>query len=148
MNHEIKFKGKRVDNGEWLYGWLFRDALHGALAIQQTTSEVGGDRGHMAIHTISKEVIPESVAQYIGLKDMVGTEIYHKDIMGFAGFDYEERQSQTDYFVVEFGRTHDVRYGYYLEYGSSQKVFHDEFKKGIVCGTVFENKNLIPHYQK
>lgn len=61
---QIKFRGKRIDNGEWLYGWLFKDALHGKLAIQQTTSEIGGDRGHMHIDTISREIIPESVGQF------------------------------------------------------------------------------------
>lgn len=22
MNREITFRGKRIDNGEWVYGWL------------------------------------------------------------------------------------------------------------------------------
>lgn len=135
MSHEIKFKGKRVDNGEWVYGYF---------KINKPFIE---DRYYIIVKNMAYQVEKESVAQYIGLKDMVGTEIYHKDIMGFAGFDYEERKQQTDYFVVEFGKTYDVRYGYYLATNSDQKVFHSEFAKGKVCGTVFENKDLIPHYR-
>jgi len=37
MNREIKFRGKRLDTGEWVYGWL---GLHDLIADGQTHHEV------------------------------------------------------------------------------------------------------------
>ena len=83
------------------------------------------------------------VMQYIGLKDHNGKEIYEGDIIGFDEFDYDERKDYIDYYVVDFGRTHDGRYGFYLKKNSTQKIFFTEFSKGIVRGNIYENKELL-----
>ncbi len=72
MTTETKFRGKRVDNGEWVYGWLFRDCLTGHLAIQQTTSKKMEDTGSLSIRTISPEVVENTVSQLTGLKSSDG----------------------------------------------------------------------------
>lgn len=81
MNREIIFRGKRIDNGEWVYGWLFKDLFSGKLCIQQATFKVFEDTGHGSVLSVSKEVDPETVGQYINLLDANKNKLFEGDIV-------------------------------------------------------------------
>ena len=77
---EIKFKAKRLDNGEWVKGNLIRSTV----GVKERTYIVDNFSSMSNYSVIG--VDPSTVCQFTGLKDCEGKELFEHDLIHFVGF--------------------------------------------------------------
>ena len=122
---EILFRGKRVDNGEWVEGFYvclgdtFPYILSGKLDLK---------RSYVIFEKY--EVVPETVGQYTGMEDNNGRPIFEGDILKLG-----------------IGKTRFVFYGVssfrHTIYNGYSKEFDFKDKGYQVIGNIHDNSELL-----
>lgn len=119
---EILFRGKRIDNGEWVTSNTFYQC-NGEIKLWDEPNRDG-----------YVEVIPETVGQYIGLTDKNGKKIFEGDIV--HGYWNTKFLIFFDLCCLQFraklsdGTEKDIDY-----YGDSKKI--------EVIGNIYDNPELL-----
>lgn len=145
MEDRYLFRGKRIDNGEWVQGNLIRsnDAEDGYEAIIIPTNDSnmftkGGSRGDLGFENWHR-VNETTICQCTGLKDKNGKLIFENDIME-AHID-EDFPEDVSRFKVEWngkGWIENHPDGVDREYLDDFDTEH--FK---VVGNIFDNPELL-----
>ncbi len=135
---ERLFRGKRVDNGEWIVGGFLQDDDGKTYIVGY--EHRGGIDGMIDAELILCEVIPETVGQYIELPDKNGEKIFEGDIVRvLLSWDEDDVMDVGRVFYSEeicgFYRTSKVFGG-----GCPSMTYTDEYE---IIGNIYDNPELI-----
>lgn len=154
---EILFRGKRMDNGEWVEGYVFDNDFSddkryfvGSLVVEPDGGSKSYDFDITGMNFC--EVDPETICQYTGLTDKNGKKIWEGDIISyqrdnddcpFPNKDTKKRFGKVFYqgfrstFAIGMGR-------------NGSRSINDDLWKYVqngnrveVIGNVFDNPELL-----
>ncbi|AII58082.1 hypothetical protein X792_04930 [Dehalococcoides mccartyi CG1] len=150
MTREIKFRGKRVDTGEWVFGY-FAYISDGTTEHKKIPVIFTGDTGYNLYEELvikRFEVIPETVGQYTGLKDKNGKEIYERDILRLKCVllnDLGQSNAYYRYEVIEWYQS-PYNIGWRIRNGSLTMMIKPSALKTMkaeVFGNIHDNPELL-----
>lgn len=146
---EILFKAKRIDNGEWIEGYLFDDGMLGEKRMFIGKLVIAPYKGPIrgkwtVIANGFDEVDPDTICQFTGLCDKNGNRIWENDIL-MAHLD-ESYPEDATYETAEWGVAGWVAH----EIGSTDREYLNEFdlENFEVVGNIFDNPELLQEEHK
>jgi|SRR5690554_702927 len=146
---EIKFRGKQLGNGEWVYGCLIKMDSQGSQSFIYPFYEGASSMSCGQLVALTMQAIDlETVGQYTGLKDKNGREIYEGDVVR-THFSFDHATTQEP-FVITWNdkkamfegvkpKDHTEKDGYLTRFSffPEQRFIYE------VIGNIYENPELL-----
>lgn len=137
---EILFRGKRLDNGEWVEGFYVH-IPSGRYEQDEHLIQTIKDTGKIGI---LMRIDPSTICQFIGICDKDGKKIFEGDILHYWSEYCEEYLGRC---VVKYGKFNcgccDGVYGWYLE-GGDIRDFNGNYPTDYeVCGNIYDHLELL-----
>ena len=118
---EILFRGKRVDNKNWIEGFYYKASIINEDTLIETYK----------YYINNYEVLPETVGQYTDLLDKDGNKIFEEDILEYIASWNKYNK------VIKF-----IDNGYYITNSFLKfNLPNQEFRK--IIGNIHDNPELI-----
>lgn len=136
MMREILFRGKRLDNGEWITGHLLRYGDGRARIVPNNTDIFCFEKDESIIQTVAHRVDPKTVGQYTGFVDENGRKIFDGDIVSIYN-------SKAFLFAVEWNGNQYVLKC--TSNGVSDNILNviESPEDVEVVGNIYDNSELI-----
>lgn len=132
-----KFRGFSERLNKLVYGYLVEDCM-----IVNGIVEVNDQ--YISIESW-ETVVPESVGQYTGLKDLNGVEIYEGDIVEFCDFDSLRTGGNTSD-KTRKAKVVFIQGGYFVKEGDYEALLYDALindSELTIIGNIYQNKDLL-----
>lgn len=131
---EILFRGKRIDNGEWVYGYWVKYKPYAS-----SDKVIFGIVPTYVSELYLFEVDPKTVGQYTGLYDKNGSKIFEGDIINVTNDDGEYDDFHCGLGAVEFFA------GMWYVCGAPQNGLDDlsQCYNFEVVGNIYDNPELL-----
>lgn len=137
---EILFRGKRVDNGEWVEGWYIHTKRHHCI-ITGRIDDGYVVYGHYASDVAMYVVDPETVGQFTGLIDKKGKQIFEGDIVkDESGVAYPVVYGLTGFFL-KYAPPHS--HGFHYDLLPLSNYWHAHGAIIEVIGNIHDNPELV-----
>lgn len=139
---EIKFRGKRVDTGDWVYGVPIKVGTSNCVVICSCGNSIVNNNYATSQQSIEQveirktEVYPETVGQYTGLKDKNTKEIYEGDMLSL-----KDETGRKGTVTVGFDDG-----GFIVFKGLAWRYIYDydgEKNEMVVIGNIHDNPELL-----
>ena len=130
---EILFRGKRIDNDEWICGWYALLVCNDKTVIPYIRNENGTD----------KEVIPKTVGQYTGLTDKKGKKIFEGDIVKVKITQNEDRQTYENCKIKIGVIVYNGDFALFTCKNNFMNFINWAFNDYEVIGNIFDNPELL-----
>lgn len=136
---EILFRGKRVDNGEWVEGVPVPIIINSypTNRIELVRSHSYDELDNFNLLSDDEEIIPTTLGQYTGFQDKNGAKIFEGDIIRGTG-----SKAKEENFAISWS---DATCGFVAGIGMSVKPNLNQatVSNYEIVGNVYDNPGLL-----